>query len=198
TVTAAGATFTDLGRVTRLDGTNWTTLDAKGIWRVAAAGPHEVSFGLHGDRYELVNPIYQTPNWQSSIDATSTLYNNSLGKTQTGALWAQDAWRFAPQWKLTLGGRLEAWRAFDGFVLNTATSAVGAITATRAVFEPTLEATRFSPKASVAFEPDKDWTVTASVGVANRFPTVTELYQTVIVTGQVTLPNPNLRPEQAL
>jgi len=198
TVTAAGAGFTDLGKITRLDGTNWTTIDAKGIWRVAAAGFHEVSFGVHGDRYELVNPVYQTANWQSSIEATPALYSNSLGKTQTGALWAQDAWRFAPQWKLTVGGRLESWSAFDGFVLNTATSTVGAITATRAINEPTLDATRFSPKASLAFEPSKEWQITASVGVANRFPTVTELYQTAVVTGQVMLPNPNLGPEQAL
>jgi iron complex outermembrane receptor protein len=199
TVTAAGAGFTDIGKVTRLDGTNWTTVDAKGIWRVAAAGPHEVSFGLHGDRYELVNPVYQTPNWQSAIDTTSTLYNNSLGKTQTGAVWLQDAWRFAPQWKLTLGGRLESWQAFDGFNLNTtANAATGAITTTVANVQPTLAATRFSPKASLAFEPAREWLVTASVGIANRFPTVTELYQTSTTAGVLVLPNPNLRPEEAL
>ncbi|MEJ0078491.1 MAG: TonB-dependent receptor [Alphaproteobacteria bacterium] len=200
TVLPTGLGFTDVGRITRLDGTNWTTVDAKGIWRTAAAGPHEVSFGVHGDRYELVNPIYKTPNWQdTSIDATPELYTNSLGKTQTVGLWAQDAWRFAPQWKLTLGGRWEEWRAFDGFTLNTLTDATtGAITATRPVVQPSLEAARFSPKASLAWEPSKEWQVTASVGVANRFPTVTELYQTVIVAGQISLPNPNLRPEEAL
>src|SRR5262249_48855266 len=152
--------------------------DAKGIWRTAAAGPHEVSFGVHGDRYELVNPVYKTPNWQSSIEATSELYTNSLGKTQTVGLWVQDAWRFAPQWKLTLGGRWEEWRAFGGFNLNTLTnSATGAILSTRAVVQPSLEAARFSRKASLAWEPAPEWLVTASVGVANRFPTVTELYQ---------------------
>jgi len=200
TVAPAGLAFTQVGRITRLDGTNWTTIDAKGIWRTAAAGPHEVSFGVHGDRYELVNPIYKTPNWQNTgIDATSELYTDSRGKTQTVGLWMQDAWRFAPQWKLTLGGRWEEWHAFDGFNLNTITNATtGAITATRAVAQSSLEATRFSPKASLAWEPSKEWQVTASVGVANRFPTVTELYQTVIVAGQISLPNPNLQPEEAL
>src|SRR5207253_5559182 len=50
TVAGTGLAFTDVGRITRLDGTNWTTVDAKGIWRFAAAGAHEVSFGVHGDR----------------------------------------------------------------------------------------------------------------------------------------------------
>jgi iron complex outermembrane receptor protein len=114
-------------------------------------------------------------------------------------LWAQDAWRFAPQWKLTLGGRFEEWRAFDGFNLNTAANAVtGAIASTTAVNQPALEAARFSPKGSLSFEPSREWQITASVGVANRFPTVTELYQTATLAGQVTIPNPNLRPEQAL
>jgi iron complex outermembrane receptor protein len=199
TVAAAGLAFTDVGKITRLDGTNWTTVDAKGIWRSSFAGRHEVSFGVHGDQYELVNPVYQTPNWQSGTDATNTLYANSAGKTQTLALWAQDAWRFVPDWKLTVGGRFENWRAFDGFNLNTTTSSTtGAITSTTAVTQPQLEAARFSPKASLAWEPTKEWQVTASVGVANRFPTVTELYQTSTTPGVLVLPNPNLRPEQAL
>jgi iron complex outermembrane receptor protein len=196
---ASGAAFTDIGKIARLDGTNWTTVDAKGIWRVALAGQHEVSFGLHGDRYELVNPVYQTPNWQRGIDATSIFYSNAVGKTQTVALWAQDAWRFAPQWKLTLGGRWESWRAFDGFNVNTQTDATtGQILKTTPQSQPALDAARFSPKASMAWEPNKDWQVTASVGLANRFPTVTELYQTTTQPALLVVPNPNLRPEEAL
>lgn len=200
TVTATGLGFTDVGKITRLDGTNWTTLDAKGIWRFALGGAHEASFGVHGDRYELVNPVFQTANWQAGPDTTPNLYTDSLGKTQTVAVWAQDAWRFAPQWKLTLGGRFEDWRAFDGFNLTTTTnSTTGAITGTTAIGQPNLEAARFSPKASLSWEPFKEWQVTASLGVANRFPTVTELYQTVAtVPGVIANPNPDLRPEEAL
>lgn len=196
----AGLSFTDVGKITRLDGTNWTTFDAKGIWRVPLAGQHEVSFGVHGDRYELVNPVYKTPNWQSGIDATSEFYSNSAGKTQTVAVWAQDAWRFAPQWKLTLGGRWENWRAFDGFNLNTGQDPASGLITTPGTptNQPVLEATRFSPKASLAWEPSKEWQVTASAGVANRFPTVTELYQITTNLDVLVVPNPNLRPERAL
>jgi iron complex outermembrane receptor protein len=66
------------------------------------------------------------------------------------------------------------------------------------MLQPSLGATRFSPKASLAYDPNKDWLLTASVGVANRFPTVTELYQNATVGGVIVFPNPNLAPERAL
>lgn len=199
TVTATGAGFTDVGKIARMDGTNWTTADAKGIWRMT--GGHEVSFGVHGDLYVLNNPTYQTLTWTGGPDSTGTLYSRGDGKTQTFALWAQDAWRFAPQFKLTLGARWETWRAFDGYnyVGNTATnSATGAITSTSLLLPPDMSASRTSPKASLSWEPNNDWTVTASFGVANRFPTVGELYQIASNSGVLYNPNPGLKPEKAL
>ncbi len=200
TVAAAGASFIDTGRITRLDGTGWATVDARGIWRSnGPVGAHEMSFGVHGDRYELVNPVYKTPTWNGGPDQTAEFYTNSNGKTQTTALWVQDAWWFAPHWKLTVGGRQEFWTAFDGFNLSTTTNpATGAITATTSRMQPALNAARFSPKASLSFEPNKDWLVTGSVGIANRFPTVTELYQIVNGPNGLFVPNPNLLPERAL
>ena len=68
----------------------------------------------------------------------------------------------------------------------------------RAVNQPGLSATNFSPKASLSYEPNKDWTVTANFGEAYRYPTVTELYQNITVNGVATFANPNLTPEQDL
>ena len=203
-VTAAGAGFINTGRIARLDGTNWTTADAKGIWRpTGPGGAHEVSAGYHYDTYVLNNPVYRTADWTGGPDSTGQLYTSGQGKTETQAVWAQDAWRFAPMWKLTLGGRFENWKAFDGFNLNTRTTATGAtagaITGTTAVDQPKLSAARFSPKAALTFEPNKLWEFSGAFGVANRFPTVTELYQNSITTAGITaIPNPNLAPEQSL
>jgi iron complex outermembrane receptor protein len=198
TVAPTGTGFTNTGKIARLDGTNWTTADAKGIWRVT--GGHEISFGVHGDYNVLNNPTYQTATWNSGPDSTGTLYSRGDGKTQTVALWAQEAWRFAPQFKLTLGARWETWRAFDGYnyVGNTAAnSATGAITSTSLLLPADLSASRTSPKASLSWEPNSDWTVTASFGVANRFPTVGELYQIASNAGVLYNPNPALKPEKA-
>ena len=203
-VTPTGTGFTNTGRIARMDGTGWTVADAKGIWRPTGVnGEHEVSYGYHYDNYILNNPTYQTANWTSGASAGGQLYTSGLGQTQTQGVWAQDAWRFAPMWKSTLGLRWESWSAFDGFNLSTTTTATGAsagaITGTTAVAQPGLSATKFSPKAALTFEPSKQWEFSGSFGVANRFPTVTELYQNSITSAGITVvPNPNLKPEQSL
>ncbi len=200
-VIANSAAFTPYGRIQRLDGTNWINGDANGIWRSNA---HEVSFGFHADRYHLNNPTFKTPTWDGGPDSTDTLYTLGQGTTRTLAAWVQDAWRFAPMFKLTVGGRLEDWKAYSGFNLQTTTqNAVGNagngnILTTLAQAQPELNATRFSPKASLAFEPSREWLVTASIGQASRFPTVAELYQVVTAGANLAVPNPNLKPESVL
>ncbi|MEI6714982.1 MAG: TonB-dependent receptor [Verrucomicrobiota bacterium] len=199
-VNATGTNFTSYGKIARLDGTQWTTGDLKGIWRPDAFGAsHEISFGLHTDREYLSNPTYQTTEWNGGPNQTASLYTLSRGITSTNALWIQDAWRFAPNFKLTAGGRFEVWEARDGFNLNTSqTAATGAITSTTAVSQPSVSANRFSPKLSVNWTPTSKWELTASFGQAYRFPTVTELYQIVQTGATFSTPNPNLKPENVL
>ena len=58
---------------------------------------------------------------------------------------------------------------------------------------PDLNSTNFSPKASLSFDPNKEWNITANFGEAWRYPTVTELYQNIAVSGVPTFANPFLR-----
>ena len=200
TVASSGVGYSLNGKITRNDGTNWQNADAKGIWRpFGVDGPHEVSFGVHGDRYHLDNPTYASTIWYATPSTgNGQLYSVGSGETRTGALWVQDAWKIVPTLKLTLGGRLETWRAQDGFNLNTTTSAAGAILTSVPTNQPGLGSTNFSPKASLSFDPNKEWNVTASFGEAYRYPTVTELYQNITVSGVATVANPFLAPEHDL
>jgi iron complex outermembrane receptor protein len=197
TVSPTGVGFSSTGKVTRTDGTNWQNGDAKAIWRpFGYGGAHEISFGVHGDRYRLENPVYQSSLWFATTSTgTGRLYSTGVGETNTGALWVQDAWKIVPNLKLTLGGRFESWRAFDGFNVNTITDASGNITRSFAISQPELSSTNFSPKASLSYDLNKDWNITANLGEAWRYPTVTELYQNVSSGGNVFLPNPLLAPE---
>lgn len=172
-----------------LDNTGWHTLDANGTWRPMGA-VNLVTFGAHEDLFTLDNPKYAMASWISSQDGS--VASSSRGHTETWALWAQDAWTATSELKLTIGGRLEHWRAFGG-VNMTASPPLNAA-------QPSLQRDAFSPKGVLAYTPAAltGWTFKASVGQAWRFPTVSELYQSVTVGTVQAVPNPNLAPEQAL
>ena len=187
TVALPAATAGGAGNIVRLDGTGWYTFDAKALWR---AGPsHQISVGYHRDRYTLASNRYTTNDWIAG--APGALNLASSGRTRTQAVWAQDAWTVAPLLTLTLGGRQEWWKAYDG--LNFAPT----LLPTPTILQPSRSASRFSPKAALAWTPARDWKISLSFGEAYRFPTVTELYQAVTVGANQQSPDPTLKPERA-
>jgi iron complex outermembrane receptor protein len=189
TASSSGTTFPGSGRVAVLDDTGWGTFDAKALWH--QGGPstaiHSVSFGVHYDRYKLLNTTFNTSDWKSGAPYTG-IATEGDGKTRTSAVWAQDAIRLTDFLKLTIGGRYEDWRAFDGLNVSGSTRVV----------QPVVKDSRFSPKAILAWTPDAPYSVTASAGRAYRFATATELYQLVSTGTTFTSPNPNLKPDNAL
>ncbi len=191
TTALPGADAGGPGTITSLDGTGWYTLDAQGSWRPQGAllGAHQISFGAHQDRFQLENPKYNTADWiDGGAGATATF---SKGKTQTSALWAQDQVQLLSPLTLSVGGRYEHFDAYDGFIN-------GALGAGQSAKQPGLSRDTFSPKAVLAYVPVQAWRFTASIGRAYRFPTVEELYQAVTTGPLVTIPNPNLKPEDAV
>jgi iron complex outermembrane receptor protein len=207
TVAPTGVGYSENGKITRNDGTNWQNVDAKGIWRpYGYDGPHEISFGIHGDRYDLENPVYLSNMWNATpATGNGQLFSDGVGETRTGALWVQDAWKITSQLKLTLGAREEVWQALDGFNVNsvakTGTGTPGVPIPTlisNSTNQPALNSANFSPKASLSYDINKDWNVTGNFGEAYRYPTVTELYQNATSGTTILNPNPNLTPEQDL
>jgi iron complex outermembrane receptor protein len=184
-----GADAGGAGTITSLNGTGWETLDLKGTWRPQGGeGMNIVTAGLHQDGFKLDNPKYNTADWLDGDPVA--VATRAVGRTETEAAWAQDQIAVTPQVKLTVGGRYEHWRAYDG--LNYSTSPA------LNVHQPDLSADRVSPKAVLDFAPNVAWRFSASVGKAYRFPTVTELYQSVTTGPVLSVPNPNLKPEDAV
>jgi iron complex outermembrane receptor protein len=144
--------------------------------------------GVHDDHYQLLNTTYNTADWTSKTGAYTGVATQGDGKTRTRALWAQEVWRVRPNLKLTAGGRLESWRAYEGFNKNGATE----------IRQPEASATRFSPKATISWEAERRWSVMASVGKAYRFPTASELYQLVSTGTTFSSPAPDLKPDNVL
>ena len=209
---------TEPGRVQKGGGTYWTDVDANGILRPdGALKAHTVTFGMHGDQHHLNNPVYYNTQWtqgeQSSYGFAQTI---AQGTTRTKALWAQDAIKINDATKFTVGIRGENWIASNGYNQASNTSSIGAnglpVTGLSAAnskayalnalptYQPTLYHTRFSPKGSLEYLIDDKWKVIGNIGMANRFPTVGELYNLSAAAGQTnnTVPNPYLSPEVAL
>lgn len=173
------------GTINRLNGTGWYTLDAKAIW--SGWDGNELSFGAHRDSEAFDQRKFATADW---IDGDAgALLTQAKGRTATDALWLQDIWSFAPAWKLTAGARYENWHAYDARNFSAAPPLN--------VTQPHLSGDFLSPKASLAWQPAEDWALRASYGSAYRMPTVTELYQAITTGADLTVPNPDLKPEHA-
>jgi len=188
TASASGTTYNTNGRVAVLDDTGWGTFDAKALWHQGgpSSAVHSVSFGVHYDTYKLLNTTFNTSNWEAGTPYTGVATEGD-GKTRTEAVWAQDAIRLTDDLKLTVGGRYEDWKAFNGLNVSGSTRVV----------QPEVADTRFSPKAILSWNPEAPYSLTASIGKAYRFATPTELYQLVSTGTTFTSPNPNLKPDNA-
>jgi len=168
------------------DGSGWRTLDLKFDRRPAANEAHWLTFGAHYNRYIFKQFNYATSDWRNegSVSATNSV---ARGTTETSALYAQDAWSFAPDFKAILGLRAERWRVFDGL-------SVGGNPATIVLPDRTEDA--LSPKAALEYSPNAQWLARASVARATRFPTPMELFQGNISAQALVGSDPNLKPER--
>ncbi|MDD5250188.1 MAG: TonB-dependent receptor, partial [Rhodocyclaceae bacterium] len=183
-------------------GDGWQTFDLKGDWRPGGApgkGAHEVSFGYHYDKYALDTKSFYTTtandaSWQTA-NGELQLASASTGQTQTQALFAQDAWKFARDWRAILGGRFEQWQATHGSNAKLTTS--GTTTALATASYPNRTENFFSPKLALEHNVADDWLLRGTVGRAYRMPTVTELFQALTSGNTVITGNPALKPENA-
>jgi iron complex outermembrane receptor protein len=197
------------GQNTMLDGTYWRNGDIRAIYRpdYNLQGKHELSFGTHSDIYSLNQMQTQTSFWPSNVYMGVRQFNT--GKTTMQSLYGQDAWEITDKLKFIGGVRGDWWNATNGsnaaggwgISNSSAAGNVGPLvnvstmnTATLATF-PNSTKGGFQPKASVEYKVTKEYEVRASMGRAYRFPTVTELFQSLSTPNSVAINNPNLQPQ---
>jgi iron complex outermembrane receptor protein len=165
---------------TKRDGTGWQTFELQGVYTPFAddwtGGRHTLAMGYHRNEYELDNPVYNVNS--------GALTQNVFGQTRLQAWYLQDEWQLADRWSLTLGARYEDWSAFDGGQRGAPPYA-------------DRNDSALSPKASLAYTPNDDWTLRLSAGRGVRFPTVPELFQGTSTAGTIVVNDPNLKPERS-
>ncbi|HXD35343.1 MAG TPA: TonB-dependent receptor [Rhodanobacter sp.] len=171
------------GTVADKGGSGWDTFDLRSSGPVGDS--HMLYTGLHGDRYLLDSRVRSSSQWWTGA-ADGPLISRFAGRTQTRAAYLQDVWSLAPTWALTVGGRLEQWRAYGGVLGN----------ADGSLRYADRQRTDFSPKASLAWDFASDWQLRLAYGKAVRYPTVSELFQGSISANAIVNNNPALRPER--
>lgn len=200
------------GTVTRRDGTGWSTFEIQAHYKPVAGdfgdGKHSLTFGFHRNVYQLENVVNNASDWRNNETTRNQAF---FGETENMALYAQDVWQFAENWKLTAGLRYERFEAMDGEQIRdvggsctpgtgvgfTATcSTVGAQTF-RTLDYDSRKLSAASPKLSLAWSARDDLLLRASYGRGVRFPNVEELYNgTVTATTEITS-DPGLKPEKS-
>jgi iron complex outermembrane recepter protein len=173
------------GRITDQDGTGWRALALRGTWRPGSDEAHVIDFGIQGNDYRLQTLVSNTPDWLGG--AATSRVSEFRGRTALLGVYAQDSWRFAEDWRATLGARVERWQASDGAISNSTSTLT---------FAERSE-TYTSPKAALAWQLTTDWVLKASLGRAVRLPTVSELYQGSIAIDVIVNNDPNLKPEKS-
>lgn len=176
------------GSMTLRDGTGWNTAEVQasftpreGDW---TGGRHALAFGLHRNGYRLENAVNTLSNWQTDTGTQAQFYG---GKTEVTALYAQDAWRVADDWMLTLGWREERFKALDGRQLG------GGV----AIAYDTRRLSGHSPKAALAWQASDTLLLKLSAGRGVRFPNLEELYNGTVTATSQTLSDPALRAESS-
>lgn len=174
------------GSDTRRDGTGWNTLELQSTWTPEQRLGHALTFGYHRNVYTLENRVYALADWHAGGTRTGQT-QFYLGTTEVQAVYAQDAWRFHPDWVATLGLRLERFRAYDGEQYAAGTL----------VRHEDRSASGSSPKLSLAYVLNDAWLLKASYGRGVRFPTVSELFQGTVSGTTIYNNDPNLKPEKS-
>lgn len=179
------------GSVTRRDGTGWTTFEVQATYRPVegdwGGGRHAPTIGLHSNEYTLKNIVNQASDWRRT---ETTLDQRYAGRTRITALYAQDAWRFHDDWRLTAGVRQERFQAWGGEQVFA-----GPPEAQTRYPSRTLDAT--SPKLSLSWAAGDLLLLKASAARGVRFPNVDELYNGTKTGASITTSDPHLRPERS-
>ncbi|WP_438864870.1 TonB-dependent receptor [Neptunicella sp.] len=184
--------YTPAGQITDYHDTGWKTAEVK--LTVEQFANHNLTLvtGARYEAYQLNIAIYDSADYANG--SKDKLNNSSGGETDINALFAQLNWHMTQQWDMTLGGRYESFHSAKGYYSqdDSQTPELDLINV------PKTSNSQFSPKFSLAYQPNEDWAFRYSLAQAYRFPIVEELFSQYQAYNTVSQANPDLRPEAGI
>ena len=185
---------TGAGQIQDFKKFSWLNYDLK-LSTLALLGNPKWSFlgGYHFDLYTLKFRQYDLLDFNTLTRGNLQANRNNDGQTSTHAFFGQSAYRFLPDWDVTVGARWEWWSAMNGIVGGTDQDTklpISTALADRGEFA-------VSPKVSLGYEPGP-WKMRYSFGRAHRFPVIAELFQSLSSPTSILTANALLRPENGV
>ena len=171
---------------------SWLNYDLK-VSTPALFGNEKISLlgGYHFDLYTLSFRQYSLLDYTTMTRGALQAGRNNDGQTSTHAVFAQSAYRFLPNWDVTVGARQEWWSAVNGVVGS------GSSNNPQSTAVPDRSVSALSPKVSLGYEPGP-WKIRYSFGRAHRFPVIAELFQSLSSPTSILAANANLKPENGV
>lgn len=152
------------GQVTDFGDTGWDTAEVKLYFDDLGVPGLSLVAGIRKESYELNFNIYSSSNYVAGSKDRFT--SRSGGETEILATFAQLSWQLNNQWDATIGVRHEEFKSSNGY-FDDDDAATSEFDLTRV---PSRSASEVSPKFSLGFRPDNDWSFRYSIAVAHPWP----------------------------
>lgn len=180
------------GQVRDFGDTGWDTAEVKFYFDDLGVPGLGLVTGVRQESYELNLDIYNSSNY--IIGSKDSFTGRSGGETEIFATFAQLNWQLNDQWDAAFGLRYEDFESSNGY-FDSDVAATPEFDLTQV---PSRSASETSPKFSVGYLPNSEWSFRYSVAKAYRFPIVEELFSQFEAYNSKSISNPGLAPEDGL
>jgi len=176
------------GSLTQFQDTGWQLLDVK-FNKDNFMNNTNLKFegGYHYDHARMETIKWSVADWEHDEKDEGTFSSSTGGQTDTHAVHANVGWDFKPKWDLQVGGRIEAWRTFNGFEHESEGEIGG---------HDHINEQAFSPKLSLGYKPNSEWDYQFSLAQSTRFPIPEEMFSNIDDYEDKNISNPGLKPEE--
>ncbi|MBL4580447.1 MAG: TonB-dependent receptor [Gammaproteobacteria bacterium] len=180
------------GQVRDFGDTGWDTAEVKVYFDDLGVPGLSLVTGVRHEAYELNMDIYNSSNYIAGTKDTFT--SRSGGETKIFATFAQLNWQITDQWDAAFGLRREKFESSNGY-FDDDDASTAAFDVTQV---PSRNSSETSPKFSVGYQPNNEWSFRYSIAKAYRFPIVEELFSQFEAYNSISVSNPVLAPEDGL
>ncbi|GAD19300.1 TonB-dependent receptor [Helicobacter fennelliae] len=154
------------------------------IYHVDLSDKHRLVSAVQFRYLDLDQSNYNVANWREVKERSGAPYRAYGSKAFVGSTYISWDAAWLESLSTSLGVRYDYWRNFDGYT-------IGALAASNP-----LQASEFSPKASINYKILPNWITKASIGSGFRMPTLREAYPPM--SHGIWIASQNLKPERGL